>query len=277
MTAEVAFTRKLIEMGKYAQDLQDEISRLRAFMPADVLREYDNLLAETRGTALPDLAAEANREYALAEEAAAEFVAHAIRCGEVLVEAREKCERRHWYKWLEENFNATTTTAKLCIRIATYRNELPEDVRSIDHARRALRGLPPVTGDPHAHAETLREEALRLRQGGGSLEEIAQELGVHKSTVHYWTNPQRRRDQYRRSRAARRALEQQEQNGRLKQAVRQTGGALAEAYAMAERLQDVLGQAHSEATDSEARRALSVAGTHYRKMRDEIVRALGVE
>lgn len=43
MTAEVAFTRKLIEMGKYAQDLQDEISRLRAFMPADVLREYDSL------------------------------------------------------------------------------------------------------------------------------------------------------------------------------------------------------------------------------------------
>lgn len=28
--------------------------------------------------------------------------------------------------------------------------------------------------------------------------------------------------------------------------------------------------------DSEARRALSEAGIHYRKMRDEIVRALGV-
>lgn len=45
---------------------------------------------------------------------------------------------------------------------------------------------------------------------------------------------------------------------------------------MAERMQDVLGRAHSESTDPEGRRALSVAGEHYRKMRDEIVRALGV-
>jgi hypothetical protein len=41
MTAEIAFTRKLIEIGKQARDLQDEVTRLRAFMPADVLREYD--------------------------------------------------------------------------------------------------------------------------------------------------------------------------------------------------------------------------------------------
>lgn len=53
------------------------------------------------------------------------------------------------------------------------------------------------------------------------------------------------------------------------------GGAISEAYSMAERMQGILAQAHREATDSEARRALSVAESNYRAMRDEIVRALG--
>lgn len=62
---------------------------------------------------------------------------------------------------------------------------------------------------------------------------------------------------------------------RAKRTVRKAGGAIAEAWAMSERMQDVLGQAHREAEDMDARRALSEAGTHYRRMRDEVVRALG--
>jgi len=45
---------------------------------------------------------------------------------------------------------------------------------------------------------------------------------------------------------------------------------------MGESFQDVLGQAHREEDDREAREAWARAGEHYRKMRDEIVRALGV-
>jgi hypothetical protein len=59
--------------------------------------------------------------------------------------------------------------------------------------------------------------------------------------------------------------------------VRKAGAGLAEAYAMAERMQDVIGQAEREAGTREARAALREAGAHYRRMRDEIVRALGVE
>ena len=46
--------------------------------------------------------------------------------------------------------------------------------------------------------------------------------------------------------------------------------------AVEQRMQDVLAQAQRETQDSEAREALSRAGVHYRKMRDEIVRALGI-
>lgn len=87
----------------------------------------------------------------------------------------------------------------------------------------------------------------------------------------------RRVEVERRKNAMRAALNEKEQNQAIKRAVRKAGGAMAELYASTERMQDVLGQAHREATDSEARVALSLAGEHYRAMRDEIVRALGVD
>jgi hypothetical protein len=65
-------------------------------------------------------------------------------------------------------------------------------------------------------------------------------------------------------------------NLKVRRAARKAGGALAEAYAVAERMQDTIAQAHREATDREAREALALAGEHHRKMRDQIVRALGV-
>lgn len=79
-----------------------------------------------------------------------------------------------------------------------------------------------------------------------------------------------------RQRAAGEALKLVERDQAIKRAVRKHGGARAEAYAMAERMQDVLAQAQRETEDRDARRALSEAGVHYRRMRDEIVRALGV-
>lgn len=48
-------------------------------------------------------------------------------------------------------------------------------------------------------------------------------------------------------------------------------------YADSEKMQDLLGQAHREATDKAQREALANAGSHYRAMRDEIVKAMGVD
>lgn len=74
-----------------------------------------------------------------------------------------------------------------------------------------------------------------------------------------------------------RAAREQAKAAEIKRAVRKAGAATAEAWAMAERFQDVIAQAQDETQDSEARAALSRAGEHYRKMRDEIVKALGVQ
>ncbi len=52
------------------------------------------------------------------------------------------------------------------------------------------------------------------------------------------------------------------------------GAAISELCAMAEKMQDLLAQAHDEITGTEERAALSRAGESNRKMRDEFVRAL---
>lgn len=64
--------------------------------------------------------------------------------------------------------------------------------------------------------------------------------------------------------------------GRARLSDKKAGGALAEAYSMAERLDDILGQAHREATEPEVRRELTRAHEYQHAMRDAIVRTLGV-
>jgi predicted transcriptional regulator len=107
---------------------------------------------------------------------------------------------------------------------------------------------------------------------------IAEALGVSHSAVKRWCNPEKNADYERRRRDRIRRAKQAEERriAKARLAARNASKPLAQTNAMAEKMQDVLGQAHAEATDSEARRALAVAGEHYRKMRDEIVRALGV-
>jgi hypothetical protein len=80
-----------------------------------------------------------------------------------------------------------------------------------------------------------------------------------------------------RRRAERRALKEQKRRRATKRAVRKAGAATQEAYAMAERFQDVIAQAQREGDDPERSQALAAAAEHFRKGRDEIVRALGVE
>lgn len=93
--------------------------------------------------------------------------------------------------------------------------------------------------------------------------------------------PARRRNQnirvaQKRHRLAHKALQDQERQRAAKRAAWKARGAIKDLYAATEKMQDTLGQAHGEATDREAREALSLAGEHYRKMRDEIYRALAV-
>jgi hypothetical protein len=72
-----------------------------------------------RPSALPKLAVKIRTEHAACERDARSAVEHAIRCGELLAEAKGKVKHREWLPWLAENFPATQQTANGYMRIAS--------------------------------------------------------------------------------------------------------------------------------------------------------------
>lgn len=241
------------------------------------------VLAVAQTPTLADLANTANCEHEAVVAAGREAIAHAIRAGEALLAAREFFPHGEWQPWLTGNFAGSIAVASAYMRIARYRDVI-SGCETFTQARLYLRGLPAVSnGAPPSLPDDLREQAVALIGGGASVTEAAEMLHVSRNSVKRWTDPgyahrsreasrQAERERYRRRREER----EQARAAKIKRAARKAGGSIAEAYAMAEKMQDVLGQAHAEATDREAREALGKAGQHYRKMRDEIVRALGV-
>jgi transposase len=235
---------------------------------------------------LNELAAQANREHALAIAAGVSMVEHAIRAGEALLQVRAGCDSGQWAKWVAANLDIGLNTASGYMRCARYKDVLmsqPKPPESLNLAKQVLNGLPPIfQGRDPASAER-QEQARRFRESGLSVSATAELMGVGVATVMYWTDEgyRARQQALNRKTQARKLQERNarlraEQDAAIKRAVKKAGAATAEAWQMAERMQDVLAQAQRETEDREARRALSEAGVHYRKMRDEIVRALGV-
>lgn len=239
---------------------------------------------------LEELAATINREHAQVQEAVKDAVRHAVIAGEALLQVREQFPGVGWTGWAAENVDLTDWTIKTYIRLARYKDivlNTPE-ISTITQARSLIAGLPPavprLTGnDGLGYGPEIKAQAKALRSDGLTFEAIAETLGIGITAVRDWTQPgyqeaRRSREERRkkRRRQERRALAETEREEAIKTAVRKAGGAKAEAYAMAERFQDVIAQAHREAANREERQALSRAGEYHRKMRDEIVRALGV-
>lgn len=236
---------------------------------------------------LRELADEANREHELARESGAAMVEHAIRAGEVLEEASGQFESRRGYKaWLAENFHASEHTSHLYRRLARYQNEVrASGAMSIAKASRYLAGSPDISSKtgPRGTSDIVVADMRRMRTEGWTYKAIAAEVGVSQSTVMYWVRPATKANVKRRAvaakkitHAAEKALREEQRNQAIKRAVRKAGAATAEAYAMAERFQDVIAQAQRETEDRDARRTLSEAAVDFRRGRDKIVRALGV-
>jgi len=201
---------------------------------------------------------------------------HALRAGEVLLEIRsELMARKEWVAWLGRTPILSRSQAYTYMRLFTYRDHLPDGFQGIASGEVFLKGLPAIgTDEGRARLpDPIKADAKRMRKEGLGYKEIAKRLEVSPSTVHNWFNGSKLAHQ----RRASRALQEKKHRGVVNAAVKKAGGALAEAYSMAERLDDVLGQAHREATDSEARRELARAHEYQRAMRDAIVRSLGVE
>jgi hypothetical protein len=238
---------------------------------------------------LNELADVANREHEQAQTAGAAMVAHAIAAGEALERARQRVPDGQWGQWIADHFHGSWSLASTYQRLYHYRDEVG-DMASVNAARRHLKlvGAPVLyRPTPQNHYGRLRaedkERAREMRERGATLLEIGDAFGVHLSTARRWVDPasaEKARRSGAKTKAKRmareRAAREQERQRAIKRAIRVRGGSYAELYAMAEKMQDVLGRAHGEATDHEVRAALARAGEHYRRMRDQIVRGLGV-
>lgn len=243
------------------------MSDMATISPAEVVVE----------ATIGELTATVLREHELCREAAKKTVDHAIRAGEALLQIRDLLlGSEDWMQWLADYPVMHRTTAYQYMRLASYQRLIPEG-SSINAADTMIKALPALDGGPgRPRVEDGRKvEARRLRdEEKRSYKEIAKEVGASVSTVYGWFNNGTKGV---REKRARRALREQEQQAEVRRLVKKKGGALAEAYAMAERLDGVLGQAHKEAEDADARRELTAAHELQRGMRDRIVRALGVE
>ena len=68
---------------------------------------------------LPVLAAAINGEHRRFEGAlSGDVLHHAIKAGELLIEAKARCPHGNWQAWLEENFEGSVRTAQAYMREA---------------------------------------------------------------------------------------------------------------------------------------------------------------
>lgn len=237
------------------------------------------------------LSATVDVEHGLVLDGVRNAFEHAVLCGLALLAAQEIVPQGEWMSWLETNVSYSGASAFEYMRIATFQDVLRTGgYETIAAARKAITELGlhrtqrylvgELRNSPTAKP-VEREMAEALVKNGASFQHAAKMVGVAPCTVSRWVDPKRAQrvrtanaQRKREHKAAAKALADQERAQIVKRAVRKAGGAHAELYTMAERMQDVMAQAHREATDSAARREYALAGEHYRKMRDHIVAAV---
>lgn len=70
------------------------------------------------GRALDALAVELAQEHRACERAMRSTLAHAVRAGELLAEAKSQVPHGEWGRWLEDNFAGSARTAQTYMRVA---------------------------------------------------------------------------------------------------------------------------------------------------------------
>lgn len=196
-----------------------------------------------------------------------EQLEHAIRCGELLIQARTLVPKGHWVLWLDENVEVFRTTAFKYIRLAQHKDQIQGKFSGIDPAIDFLAGKRQLTPD-----EKHEIVALATHK---TFDEVAEMMDVSKSTVSYYVNAKDRNRvkglQKQRRTRERQAL-QREQDAKL---VRGTAGQeLQDAYALLRRSEQRLQQAIDAEKDWHVRRILSEALYFFFKGEDKIVEAL---
>lgn len=86
-----------------------------------------------------DLACEINTEHGHVETHKRSAIKHAIRCGELLLEMKQRVGHGNWLAWVEENFEASERTARNYMEIA--KSATVADLSDATTMRSALRAL----------------------------------------------------------------------------------------------------------------------------------------
>lgn len=233
------------------------------------------------GVALAELADTIRREHQLALDAGGEMLTHAIACGEALLAAKAVVPFGAWRLWLQDNTAQSEATSSCYMRLAHYRAlVLADGEGGIKRGLRVLRGVDRVDA---SLTDQRSVEARQLAADGLSVQAIGELLGVSHTTARamidheYRERRKRQSREYQRRRAAdRKAKQAQERDLAIKRALVKVGQATSEAYALANRLDHLLGQARGEVQSKDARRAINEAHAHRDEMMAALVRALGV-
>jgi Protein of unknown function (DUF3102) len=123
---------------------------------------------------LDALAAEANQAHEACESSYAGALAHALRCGEVLAEAKSRLAHGEWLPWLDVNFNGAGRTAQRYMQIA----DAPEaNASSTTHLETIEAVLTVVSTARPSEPEPPRQDIGAALRDLGSTEGAGETLG----------------------------------------------------------------------------------------------------
>lgn len=248
---------------------------------------------------LDDLAEAAMLEHGRAELALVGALAHFVRLGEILLEARRRVGQDGWGAWYRDRLGMETAVVSNVMRLAHYRDQLPSEVfecyrqadgrlanPSLHRALPYLRGLPPVNPRYRLKGDSRTiNEVRRLHSTGMNYKEIAALVGVHETTTRRWCDPKGEKERVKRNseresirqrekRAAAAALKKQRKREERDNLASRTGGELSEAYALIRRTTATLDRALGGAMTGDVRGRIELAIRRGHLCEDEIVLAL---
>ena len=90
---------------------------------------------------LPVLAAEINQSHVLAMQHSGRAVQHALRCGDLLIEAKAKIPHGQWLPWLRQNVDFSERSVQAYMRVAVRLGRNPQRVADLS-LRDAMREVP---------------------------------------------------------------------------------------------------------------------------------------
>ena len=248
---------------------------------------------------LDELGQQASHEYEQTAINLQDALSHYLRFGEILLTARPLVEPNGWKKWLKTVGVEHYETAAKAMRLAANRDALPDEAftvwkdrrgnqlsPSINRALRYVRGLPDsYSKGTKVYDDETRAEVVRLHDEEGlDFVEIAAMLGVGKTSVRNWCDPESnlknntaRTARRRRNRAAHQALKDQQRRAERDDLASDASKDLSRAYALVRKLALALDVANSSSTRQSTDADLRVAIAGCYKCEDAITQAMRSE